>query len=670
MGRIPAGSTRAAVPSKIATPVSEEISIIEEGEAPRGSELIGTVVAGRYRIERMLGSGGMGSVYRAEHVLMRKAVAVKVLHREMTALPEIVARFEREAVAAGRIEHPNVVAASDFGRLEDGSFYLVLEYVEGKPLAKVIDSEGALAPERALHIVRQIADALGAAHALRIVHRDLKPDNVMLVDRENYPDFVKVLDFGIAKVRMQDETGKTQQLTQLGTVFGTPDYMSPEQARGNPVDGRADLYALGVMLYEMLVGVTPFKSDDLIVVLTRTITEPPPPLPDTVPPPVRDLVMRLLKKQPDERFQTARELIEQIDALIGPAAPPPSSMVLSARAPSAPDLTTKEAVPASLASPAAPPSSAAVAISAKAPSSEPLELAVPTERSPRQRPAWLSRPVMIGRRQVPAWTLLTAGLGLVILGAVTTASLSGGADSPESAASANGSATPPPADKNSRERLELSGRAQKGDRTALVELEARSARDRSADEWRAIGHGYCEIGQLGTCIEKYRDGVTRKPSLAKDPTVLADVRKAAEAQDVYRDALELAALHLWAPGVDIVYDVWSTTKGDSSRSDVNKRAKEFVDDGAIRAKASDALKPTLDLQRAIKKHDCTTVKKSIRTIAESGDVRAVPILQQLKATSGCGLLGLSDCWSCLRGEVNIGDTIDAVKGRSAPTFTP
>ncbi|HEV8246403.1 MAG TPA: serine/threonine-protein kinase, partial [Polyangiaceae bacterium] len=289
--------------------MSEEISIILDDEPARGSELIGTVLAGRYRIERMLGSGGMGSVYRAEHVLMRKAVAVKVLHREMTALPEMVARFEREAVAAGRIEHPNVVAASDFGRLDDGSFYLVLEYVEGRPLSTLIDTEGGLPPERALHIVRQIADALGVAHSLKIIHRDLKPDNVMLVDRENYPDFVKVLDFGIAKVRMQDETGKTQQLTQLGTVFGTPDYMSPEQARGNPVDGRADLYALGVMLYEMLAGVTPFKSDDLIVVLTRHITEPPPPLPDKIPGPVRELVMKLLSKSPDERFQTAQELM-------------------------------------------------------------------------------------------------------------------------------------------------------------------------------------------------------------------------------------------------------------------------------------------------------------------------------------------------------------------------
>ena len=304
--------------------MTEESPNSEATSSERGSELIGQLLAGRYRVERLLGSGGMGSVYRAEHIHMRKAVAVKVLHREMTAVPEVVARFEREAVAAGRIEHPNVVQASDFGRLEDGAFYLVLEYVEGQSLAKLIE-RGPGAPERALHITRQVADALAAAHAQNIIHRDLKPDNVMIVDRENYADFVKVLDFGIAKVRMQDNTGKTQQLTQLGTVFGTPEYMSPEQARGNPVDGRSDLYTLGVMLYEMLTGTTPFKNDDLIVVLTRTITEPPAPLPNTIPEPVRTLTMRLLRKLPEERVAHAAELIGQIDSIIGPSQPPPFS---------------------------------------------------------------------------------------------------------------------------------------------------------------------------------------------------------------------------------------------------------------------------------------------------------------------------------------------------------
>src|SRR3984885_14927769 len=160
--------------------------------------LVGHILSGRYFIERLIGEGGMGAVYQAEHMHMHKRLAVKVLHPEMTRQPEVVARFEREAMAAAHIEHPNVAAATDFGKLDDGSFFLVLEYVEGKSLRDAADS-GALALERALHIAQQMASALSRAHALGIVHRDLKPENVMLVTRDGAADFVKILDFGIAK---------------------------------------------------------------------------------------------------------------------------------------------------------------------------------------------------------------------------------------------------------------------------------------------------------------------------------------------------------------------------------------------------------------------------------------------------------------------------------------
>jgi serine/threonine-protein kinase len=276
---------------------------------------VGRVLADRYRIVKLLGSGGMGSVYRAEHVHMQKPVAVKILHRHMTTNAEVVARFEREAVAAGRIEHPNVAAATDFGKLEDGSFYLALEYVEGKSLGDVLDA-GPLSPYRALVVARQIADALGAAHAAGIVHRDLKPDNVLLVERDGLADFVKVLDFGIAKLHLDEGSGQ-KPLTQIGTIFGTPQYMSPEQGQGRPVDGRSDLYALGIMLYEMLSGKLPFDADDLVVLIMRQVTEAPPPLPDSIPAPVRALTAQLLEKNPEARVQSAGELVERIDELLG-----------------------------------------------------------------------------------------------------------------------------------------------------------------------------------------------------------------------------------------------------------------------------------------------------------------------------------------------------------------
>src|SRR3954462_1366532 len=174
-----------------------------EPNPPEPKGLVGKVLSERYQIQALLGEGGMGAVYLAEHVLMHKRLAVKVLHQEMTRMPEIVARFEREAMAAAHIEHPNVAAATDFGKLADGSFFLVLEYVEGTSLRDVI-AKGPMELGRALHIAWQIAGALSRAHSLGIVHRDLKPENVMLVERDGDADFVKVLDFGIAKVPVGD----------------------------------------------------------------------------------------------------------------------------------------------------------------------------------------------------------------------------------------------------------------------------------------------------------------------------------------------------------------------------------------------------------------------------------------------------------------------------------
>jgi len=288
--------------------------------------LIGLTISDRYRIERLLGEGGMGAVYQAEHTLMRKRMAIKVLHPEMTRLPEVVARFEREAMAAAHMDHPHVVTATDFGKLEDGSFFLALEFVEGKSLREII-AAGRLDLGRALHIGRQIAAALQRAHALKIVHRDLKPENVMLVDRDGDSDFVKVLDFGIAKVQMGElgtsDRGDPSQpvLTQAGMVYGTPEYMAPEQALGQPVDPRADLYALGIILYEMCTGLRPFEADSKVALLGMQVTAPVPPMVQkcadcNVPIEVETLVGHLLRKEASERVGDAREVIEAISVIL------------------------------------------------------------------------------------------------------------------------------------------------------------------------------------------------------------------------------------------------------------------------------------------------------------------------------------------------------------------
>ena len=285
-----------------------------EGAVPADepSALVGTVVAERYRVEELLGHGGMGTVYRAEHVHMRKAVVLKVLHPEIAALEGVAARFEREAIAAGRIEHRNVAKAMDFGQLADGSFYLVMEYVKGETLSK-LNAGGARPPGNALEIARQIAAAMQAAHEAGVVHRDLRPENVMVGERDARGDFVKVLDFGVAKLATDAAAGGSP-ITRYGVVIGAPEYMAPEQAGGGVVDHRADLYALGVILYELLSGGPPFNADDRAGILSKVLLEAPPALPASIPGKTRALVLELLAKDPDLRIQTAAELIERIGA--------------------------------------------------------------------------------------------------------------------------------------------------------------------------------------------------------------------------------------------------------------------------------------------------------------------------------------------------------------------
>ena len=638
-------------------PEYEPVSPRDDEQSAERDALLGTLLAGRYRIEALIGSGGMGAVYRAEHVHMRKAVAVKVLHKEMTAFPEVVARFEREAVAAGRIEHPHVVSASDFGQLEDGSFYLVLEFIEGQSLAKHVSKEGALSPMRALRIARQIVEALQAAHGVGIVHRDLKPDNVMLVEKDDDPDFVKVLDFGIAKIKVE-ETVEQPALTQIGTVFGTPEYMSPEQARGELVDARADLYTVGVILYEMLAGVSPFKDDDLVVVLTRHLTADPPPLPSSVDPTIVDLVLRLMRKNREERVQSASELIERIDVILGSPASAagfagiPASGVMRARS-------------AHLSNPELAGPSAADAAQGFAPT-------ILGETTPhalarnRLADSLLKRQISVAGRSIPVW-LFGASALLSVLGIATLivigSLLFGGK---REAATIKDDASNSAVAKDS-ELSQLIARARLGDQSALAELEARPEPMRGENEWLALGRGYATLQRLSTSLSAYQKGVLAKPELGRDPTLLSDVRRAVLDAQTSEAALKFAANALGASGVDLLYDVWDFSKAAPSRAALSKLARTYLDDEAVRAKASPALKLLLELGKA-QKEGCASVKRWLARAASEGDARVVPALKRFDDRRGCGFLGLSDCYSCLRAGKDLGAAASAASARPAPSF--
>ena len=273
-------------------------------------DLIGRTVDGRYSVMELIGEGGMGKVYLAEHVEIGKRVALKVLHPSYSRMPDLVERFRREARAASKIGHPNIVDVTDSGTTPDGSVYFVMEYLEGVELGSVIEREGAIDIARALRISSQICRALAAAHAQGIVHRDLKPENVFLITRDGAADVVKVLDFGIAKTT-EAEAARERRLTSPGMAMGTPEYMAPEQAAGRPADARCDVYALGAIMYEMVSGQAPYSGDNFMEILTKKATQDPPPpntLREELPIQVSDLVMQAMARNPDSRPQTMETL--------------------------------------------------------------------------------------------------------------------------------------------------------------------------------------------------------------------------------------------------------------------------------------------------------------------------------------------------------------------------
>jgi serine/threonine-protein kinase len=286
-----------------------------EATASRGVITPGQVISERYRIVSKIAEGGMGEVYKGEHVDLGKAFAVKVIRAELSNDPDFAERFKREAIAASRIGHPNIVDVSDFGRTPDGRFYFVMEFLVGRTLTQLLKEQGALPAPRALAITLQMCRALEAAHQLGIVHRDLKPENILLLNRGGQADFVKVVDFGVAKVAEPGRSG----YTSVGMVVGTPQYMSPEQAAGTQLDARTDIYSTGLMLYEMLAGLPPFMGETPSLVMAAHIYKEAPPLmpaPNVgaVPESLRDVVRRMLAKAPTERPGTMGEVISVLEA--------------------------------------------------------------------------------------------------------------------------------------------------------------------------------------------------------------------------------------------------------------------------------------------------------------------------------------------------------------------
>jgi eukaryotic-like serine/threonine-protein kinase len=641
-----------------------------KGNTPKGTlrpkppgALIGQTISDRYKIERLLGEGGMGAVYQAEHTLMRKRMAIKVLHPEMTRLPEVVARFEREAMAAAHIDHPHVVTATDFGKLEDGSFFLALEFVEGKSLRDLI-AKGRLDLGRALHIGRQIASALSRAHQLKIVHRDLKPENVMLVTRDGDPDFVKVLDFGIAKVQIGELTSEEERgpgqpvLTQAGMVYGTPEYMAPEQALGQPVDARADLYALGCILYEMLCGVRPFDAESKVALLGMQVTAPVPPMaqkaPDAnIPPEVEALVKKLLAKEANERTADAREVIDGIANVMTPLvssgridagyAPPPSSRLTNASLVSAPGLAPDASPDASAQLPA-------------------RRSAITTVQNLFANKSWL----IAAGGGLAGILVLVITIVVVLRGRDTNVDVEGGAavvDGGEISADAELKIKEAIAqiDKGNYgsgiDALEgLGPEAQNREDVHLALLKAYGNTNKHKDAMREVGlvlHANPSVNMTGP------DGVLLRTEV-RDTALLEGI--AGSDQAAVTEAYGYLNGKLGAVGYDDLYDIAYGKSGVNYAKAVSRARAELAK--SDRSKMSPALAVTVDLSTVVS--NCQAIKALLDRAADNGDERTLFVLRPLMAPRMVGASGFrrgQDALACIH-EGSLSKTIAAIEART------
>jgi serine/threonine-protein kinase len=619
----------------------------DKSEPPKSDPMIGTVIAGRYRIEARLGEGGMGSVYRVEHTHMRKKLALKVLHREMTSQPEIVARFEREAMAAAHIEHPNVAAATDFGKLEDGSCYLVLEYVEGPSLRGEID-KGPLPTKRALRITVQILGALKRAHELGIVHRDLKPENVLLVDKDEGRDFVKVLDFGIARVPIGAIGGEAgPSLTRAGMVYGTPEYMAPEQALGQEVDGRSDLYAAGVILFEMLTGRRPYDNKDKVALLGQHVAGPIPSARDRAPEQgisaeLEAVVTRMLAKSPSDRFADASSAIEAL-FMSGEG----TASVREAIEPSGSYTTSGQVV-----------------VSGEA--SRP-DLAIRRPTSPLETASTMPPPAHPTRRVQPRIVAALVALAtvltiLVVVIAVrkpqeqATSARGGGAPAVESAV------TPPAATESIKARAQAAlGRVTAGEVDEgiadLVALESAAPSDPVV--LKALAQAYSKGKRHVDALSAVKRLVSASPESAADPALDAIVDDALAAPGISDVALTTLE-GMGETGARILYAIAYEGRGPSA---IAPRAKKALSDPEVQRTMPAAIRGAVELRNA--PFACGPRKEIVEKYKSDFDATALPVLRTWTRTTGCGgFFKRGDCWPCLREERLLDKTIAAIEERT------
>ena len=606
--------------------------------------LLDQIVADRYHVRMQLGVGAMGSVYLAEHTMMGNAVALKILHPDQSKSNESVARFQREAQTASTINHPNICAATDFGRLSNGAFFMVMEYLEGLTLRQVIRQHSPLPPARAIHITKQLASALGAAHQKGVIHRDIKPANVMLVERAGDKDFVKLTDFGLAGLSENHENDDEQvRLTMAGVVYGTPAYISPEQASAESViDGRADLYGLGCILFEMLTGRLPFMGGNVTQMLTAHLTQEPPKasefnLTHYIPPELDNIIIKLMAKKADNRFARAEDLILALDSLDLNSTPEVTR------------ITNKEQ----------PPPIDRSAMDNAAPGTELATTPVGASQTTGEKLAALPLTAKIALGAIPVVFLL-----LVVLIGVGIASYSGEEDTP-----------PAPTDPEDLADFQI-------EQTSTQLAEERDKFVRRADAMRPVlehmasgehAEALAKLGKVGEkprksphyhyylgiayaaedrdieSLDAYTKAIELEPRYARDKRLIENALDALSDKD---DAVkERAQTLLKGPLLETTPIPLARMAYDPGSNRGRKRARALLEEtgkfDALPEWRKDAIKLRLDV-------GCKPRGEAVERLGDAQTPRALGPLREYarKPKRGCGRRDREDCYGCIRDELS------------------
>jgi serine/threonine-protein kinase len=616
---------------------------------PRAARLLGTIISGRYRLEAIISESLTGTLYRAEHTHMHKRIAVKLLHPDAASRPAVLARFEREAIAGAHVDHPNVALAKDFGTLDDGSRFLVMEYLEGGTLRAAMTEQGALPIERALRVARHIALALDAAHAIGIVHRALMPENVHLIERGGERDVVKLVDFGSAMLphalippREESRDAADRIATPFDPVPTMAAYAAPELAAGKEVDGRADLFALGIVLWEMLVG-------------KRPAIERGAPLPTltgvrAVPAAVDALVRQLLAERPEERTARAIDVAEVLETTI-------ASMSGGRRSQASLPALENAALGATVFSTAEPPVTEKVSpyvpLSLRKPQSLPEKAKTHLGRAmtslQNNAPGWfteLPRPIrfgLIGASAVIA--IIVVAIALRPAGVEDQLAVAAGATQ-STVSKTSGGARP-------------SGTTARFDDPGFIDPDRATIDDRADADGHALRDRFMrEVGS-----RRLNDAVTTLEYLLRvddkapeDRDVREAVVKLSQritqvngaAPDRYFD---LVARKMGSIGPDILFELM-TTKGGSDAAD---RAGKLMKDDDVRGLGTPALRVAYELKTA---RSCEVRVALLDRVKNDGDRRS---LQPLLQMNECGRRSSGDC--CLRDDPRLRDAMQALKER-------